>query len=458
MITIMELWEEEDSYNQQERSKDMKITVIGTGYVGLIAGVGFADFGNDVICLDTNIEKIKMLKSCISPIYEQGIDGLLEKNINMGRINFTDNIQESIEFGDIIFIAVGTPESEDGNPDMKYIYQAAKNIGIYINNYKLVIDKSTVPVGTAKVVAGIIKEEIKKRKKEIDFDVVSNPEFLREGKAVEDFFYPDRIVIGADSDRPKEVLKKLYSRFASNDNPILITNTETAEMIKYASNAFLATKITFINEIADLCDKTGANVLEVVNAMGKDNRISPEFLQPGPGYGGSCFPKDTRALVKTGKDNGVSMSVVESVINANNRQRQIAADKIFKIMPKGGKIAVLGLSFKPGTDDIRESPAVYIVKLILERQGFEIRAYDPKAMGNAKSVLGNTKITWCKSAGHAVEGADAAVILTEWPEFYSINVNELQTMMPNGKVFDFRHVYSRKQVEEAGLEYYAIGF
>lgn len=436
----------------------MKITVIGTGYVGLIAGVGFADFGNDVICLDTDFEKVKMLKSCKAPIYEQGIDGLLERNMSLGRISFTDDIQKSIEFGDIIFIAVGTPESKDGNPDMKYIYQAAKNIGIYINNYKLVIDKSTVPVGTAKVVAKIIKEELKKRKKEIDFDVVSNPEFLREGKAVKDFFYPDRIVIGADSDRPKGILKELYSRFASQDNSIVITNTETAEMIKYASNAFLATKITFINEIADLCDKTGANVLEVVSAMGKDNRISPEFLQPGPGYGGSCFPKDTRALVKTGRDYGVCMSVVESVINANKRQREIVADKIFHVMPEGGKIAVLGLSFKPGTDDIRESPAIYIVKLMLEKQNFKIRAYDPKAMENAKSVLDNTKITWCKSAGHAIEGADAVVILTEWPEFYSVNINELSAAMPNGKVFDFRHVYSRKEIEEAGLEYYAIGF
>ncbi len=436
----------------------MKITVIGTGYVGLIAGIGFADFGNDVICLDTNIEKINLLKSGKSPIYEQGIDKLLEKNIRLNRISFTSNIEKAVRFGDIIFIAVGTPEGEDGNPDMQYVYQAAKNIGIFMDRYKLVVDKSTVPVGTTKTVAKIIQEELDINNKRIEFDVASNPEFLREGKAIQDFMYPDRIVVGVNNERSERILKKLYNVFLRSTNPILITNTETAEMIKYASNAFLATKITFINEIANLCDKTGANVLEVANAMGKDGRISSKFLHPGPGYGGSCFPKDTKALVKMGREYNVSMSIVESVISANKRQRQIVTDKILKIMPYGGTVAILGLSFKPDTDDIRESPAIYVMRTILENKNFKIKVYDPEAMKNAKRIFKGTEIIWCNTLKESLEDVDALVILTEWSEFRSIDIQKLSDIMPNGKIFDFRHIYSRKEIEEAGMEYYAIGF
>ncbi len=436
----------------------MKITVIGTGYVGLIAGIGFADFGNDVICLDTNIEKINLLKSGKSPIYEQGIDKLLEKNIRLNRISFTSNIEKAVRFGDIIFIAVGTPEGEDGNPDMQYVYQAAKNIGIFMDRYKVVVDKSTVPVGTTKTVAKIIQEELDINNKRIEFDVASNPEFLREGKAIQDFMYPDRIVVGVNNERSERILKKLYNVFLRSTNPILITNTETAEMIKYASNAFLATKITFINEIANLCDKTGANVLEVANAMGKDGRISSKFLHPGPGYGGSCFPKDTKALVKMGREYNVSMSIVESVISANKRQRQIVTDKILKIMPYGGTVAILGLSFKPDTDDIRESPAIYVMRTILENKNFKIKVYDPEAMKNAKRIFKGTEIIWCNTLKESLEDVDALVILTEWSEFRSIDIQKLSDIMPNGKIFDFRHIYSRKEIEEAGMEYYAIGF
>ena len=436
----------------------MKITVIGTGYVGLIIGIGLADFGNDVICLDTDIEKINLLKTGKSPIYEQGIDKLLEKNMRLNRINFTNNTEKAIKFGDIIFIAVGTPEGEYGDPDMQYVYQTAKNIGTYMNGYKLIVDKSTVPVGTAKIVTKIIQEELECNNKEFEFDVASNPEFLREGKALGDFLNPDRIVIGVNNEKSKKILKKLYNVFSRSTSPILITNTETAEMIKYASNAFLATKITFINEIANLCDKTGANVLEVANAMGKDGRISPKFLHPGPGYGGSCFPKDTNALMKMGEKYGVSMSIVKSVIVANNKQKQIVTDKIFKVMPNGGKIAVLGLAFKPDTDDIRESPAIYIIKSILDNNRFKLKVYDPEAIENAKKILESANITWCYTAKEAIENADALVILTEWSEFRSIDIQKLSDAMPYGKVFDFRHIYSRKEIEEAGLEYYAIGF
>ena len=336
----------------------MKITVIGTGYVGLIAGLGFAKWGNEVVCLDVIPEKIEKLQKGICPIYEPGAEVQLSDGLSSGRLRFTCDVKSAVEHGELIFIAVGTPEAADGSADLCYVYSAADEIADYMQSYKLVVDKSTVPVGTARALRQRIAERLKAMGKNTPFDVASNPEFLREGRAVGDFDNPDRIVLGVASERAEKLLRELYKVFSRSNKPVVVTTPETAEMIKYASNAFLATKITFINEIANLCEQVGANALEVAAAMGKDGRISPKFLHPGPGYGGSCFPKDTKALADTGKKFGAPMTVVESVVLANQRQKKLAAEKIMRRFPDGGVIALLGLSFKPETDDIRESPAV----------------------------------------------------------------------------------------------------
>ena len=343
----------------------MKITVIGTGYVGLIAGLGFAKWGNEVVCLDVIPEKIEKLQKGICPIYEPGAEVQLSDGLSSGRLRFTCDVKSAVEHGELIFIAVGTPEAADGSADLCYVYSAADEIADYMQSYKLVVDKSTVPVGTARALRQRIAERLKAMGKNIPFDVASNPEFLREGRAVGDFDNPDRIVLGVASERAEKLLRELYKVFSRSNKPVVVTTPETAEMIKYASNAFLATKITFINEIANLCEQVGANALEVAAAMGKDGRISPKFLHPGPGYGGSCFPKDTKALADTGKKFGAPMTVVESVVLANQRQKKLAAEKIMRRFPDGGVIALLGLSFKPETDDIRESPAVEIAGALL---------------------------------------------------------------------------------------------
>jgi len=436
----------------------MNVTVIGTGYVGLIAGLGFADFGNDVICLDVIPEKIEKLNAGKCPIYEPGAEELLERNLKAGRIKFTLDAKNAIEASELIFIAVGTPEDENGDANMQYVYQTAKEIGMYMNEYKVVVDKSTVPIGTSREVSRIIAEELKKRGLEIDFDVASNPEFLREGKAVGDFLNPDRIVLGVEGERATNKLKKLYYAYQRSKKPIIITTPETAEMIKYASNAFLATKITFINEIANLCDKVGANVEEVASAMGADGRISSKFLHAGPGYGGSCFPKDTKALASTAQKYGSPLTIIESVISANDHQKELAADKILNEMQEGGKIAILGLAFKPETDDMREAPAITVIRKLAQTKKFEINVYDPEAMDNAREVFADLDLNWCKSAKEALEGVNAAAILTEWVEFRNLDGEFLSKKIQNGKVFDFRHVLDRQDIINAGLQYYGIGF
>lgn len=435
----------------------MKITVIGTGYVGLIAGLGFADYGNDVVCLDVIPEKIELLKQGKCPIYEPGAENLLAKNLRAERVQFTTDVEYAVKHGEVIFIAVGTPEDEDGNADLTYVYEAAEEIGRYIDDYKIIVDKSTVPIGTSREVEKIIQKEIQKRNAEISFDVASNPEFLREGKAVGDFLNPDRVVIGVSSERAEKKLRKLYHVFERSKKPLIVTKPETAEMIKYASNAFLATKITFINEIANLCDKVGANAAEVAYAMGSDGRISPKFLHPGPGYGGSCFPKDTKALAYTAKSYGSPVTIVESVIAANENQKRLAAGKILDAMPDGGKIAILGLAFKPETDDVREAPAITVIHELLKNGKFEINVYDPEAMDTARKVLPCDRLNWCESAGRAVEGMEAAAVLTEWAEFRNMDGEFLSRMMPGGKVFDFRNVFDKKEILAAGLEYIGIG-
>lgn len=436
----------------------MRVTVIGTGYVGLIAGLGFAEFGNDVMCLDVVPEKIKSLRDGKCPIYEPGAEDLLERNLRAERIRFTTGTREAIEFGELIFIAVGTPEDADGNANLSYVYETAHEIGMYMNEYKVIVDKSTVPIGTSREVAKIIQDELDKREEKFEFDVTSNPEFLREGKAVGDFLNPDRIVLGVESQRAEKKLRKLYHVFVRSKKPIIVTTPETAEMIKYASNAFLATKITFINEIANLCDKVGANAIEVASAMGADGRISPKFLHPGPGYGGSCFPKDTKALAGTGRKYGAPMTVVESVIHANDTQKELAAEKILAAMPDGGRIAVLGLAFKPETDDMREAPAITVINRLLRTGKFQIKVYDPEAMETAQMVLPKDKLQWCRNTKETLKEIEAVVILTEWAEFRNLDSEFLAEVMPGGKIFDLRHIFDRKEMEEVGLEYIGMGF
>lgn len=435
-----------------------KITVIGTGYVGLIAGLGFAKWGNEVVCLDLVPEKIEKLQNGICPIYEPGAEVQLHDGLSSGRLRFTCDAKEAVEHGDLIFIAVGTPEAPDGSADMKYVYSAVDEIADYMQSYKLVVDKSTVPVGTARALRERMAARLRTMGKEIPFDVASNPEFLREGRAVGDFNNPDRIVLGVASEKAEHLLRELYKVFARSNKPVVVTTPETAEMIKYASNAFLATKITFINEIANLCEKVGANALEVAAAMGKDGRISPKFLHPGPGYGGSCFPKDTKALADTGVKYGAPMTIVESVVRANQHQKELAARKITSRFPEGGIIALLGLSFKPETDDIRESPAVEIARTLLSDSRYTVRMYDPKAMENARQMLGSpSNAVWCGSAQEATQGADAVVIATEWGEFSSLDFDDLKRNLRQPVLFDLRNVYPQEYALAAEIEYHGTG-
>lgn len=436
----------------------MKITVIGTGYVGLIAGLGFAKWGNEVVCLDVIPQKIEKLQNGICPIYEPGAEVQLSDGLASGRLRFTCDVKEAVEHGDLIFIAVGTPETPDGSADMTYVYSAVDEIADYMQSYKLVVDKSTVPVGTARALRERMAVRLKALGKDTPFDVASNPEFLREGRAVGDFNNPDRIVLGVASERAEQLLRELYKVFSRSNKPVVVTTPETAEMIKYASNAFLATKITFINEIANLCEQVGANALEVAAAMGKDGRISPKFLHPGPGYGGSCFPKDTKALADTGVKYGAPLTVVESVIRANERQKALAAKKITGRFPQGGVIALLGLSFKPETDDIRESPAVEIAHTLLADPHYTVRMYDPKAMENAKQALGaQSNAVWCRSAQETMQDADALVIATEWAEFSALDFTELKQTLRQPVLFDLRNVYRKEEAEAVGLEYHGTG-
>lgn len=438
----------------------MKVTVIGTGYVGLVAGLGFSKWGHDVVCLDVAKDKIKKLRQGICPIYEPGATTQLQEGLTSGRLHFTCDTAEAVRHGTLIFIAVGTPEQEDGSVDLRYVEAAADDIAEHMNDHKIVVDKSTVPVGTARAVHERIRARLDGLgKKNLKISVASNPEFLREGKAIGDFANPDRIVLGVADETAREKLIKLYNIFVRAAKPIIVTTPETAEMIKYASNAFLATKITFINEIANLCEAVGADVQQVAAAMGKDGRISPKFLHPGPGFGGSCFPKDTKALADTGAKYGEPQTVVESVIRANERQKKRVTQKVLDRFPEGGTLAVLGLSFKPDTDDIRESPALEIVKTLSERGGFTLQLYDPKATENAKRALGadHPALVWCASAMDAIEGVDAVLLPTEWGEFNALDFEELGRHVRGKVFFDFRNVYQKTSVEQAGFEYHGTG-
>jgi len=432
----------------------MRVVMVGTGYVGLVSGVCFADFGHDVVCVDKDPEKINTLKSGGLPIYEPGLDILIRSNVEAGRLSFTTDLSQAMTGSEAVFIAVGTPSRRgDGHADLSYVYAATKEIAAHITDYTVVITKSTVPVGTGDKVEDIISEICPKE----SFSVVSNPEFLREGAAIADFKRPDRIIVGTQDARAQEVMKALYRPLYINETPILFTSRRTSELIKYAGNAFLATKITFINEIADLCEQVGANVQEVARGIGLDKRIGGKFLHAGPGYGGSCFPKDTLALTKTAHDFNVDLSIVSAVVTANDRRKLTMADKIIQACGgdvKGQKIAVLGLSFKPNTDDMRAAPSLTIIPE-LQAHGAMISAYDPEAMTEAAKTL--SAIRYAQDPYDAVKSADALVILTEWDQFRALDLSRLYAAMATPRMIDLRNIYRADNIKAHGFDYTSIG-
>ena len=431
----------------------MKVCVVGTGYVGLVAGTCLAEMGNDVICVDNNLEKLSQLKNGIIPIYEPGLEELIKVNVSEGRLCFTSNLKEAVEQSLVCFIAVGTPQGEDGDADLKYVYEVAKSIGQSINDYKVIVDKSTVPVGTADAVTKIIKEQTN-----IEFDVVSNPEFLKQGAAVDDFLKPDRVVIGSNSQRATEIMQELYSPFLRTGNPVIIMDVKSAEMTKYAANSFLAVKISYANEIANICEQVGADAEMVRIGMCSDKRIGSQFLFPGLGYGGSCFPKDVKALLKTAKKNNCDYQLLQAADNVNKKQRQVFLNKILNKYGNdlnGKTFAIWGLAFKPKTNDMREAPAITIINALLER-GAKIQAYDPKAMDSAKEIFDN-KITYSKSAYDALNNADCMLLLTEWNEFRRPDFDKIKSLMKEHVIFDGRNQYNSKRLIEKGFEYYQIG-
>ncbi|MEW6585062.1 MAG: UDP-glucose/GDP-mannose dehydrogenase family protein [Nitrospirota bacterium] len=431
----------------------MHIGIIGTGYVGLVTGACFAEFGVIVTCVDKDEQKINNLKKGLVPFYEPGLDELVRKNLKQDRLKFTTKIAKAVESSLVVFIAVGTPRRGDGSADMKYVEEVAREIANHIDGYKVIVTKSTVPVGTGERIREIISRNLKEQ---IDFDIVSNPEFLREGSAIEDFMRPNRVVIGAKSSRAVAIMQDLYKPLYLIETPFIVTNIETAELIKYASNSFLATKISFINEIANLCEKVGADVHMVAKGMGLDKRIGPKFLHPGPGYGGSCLPKDTDALVRIAEEYGVKLGVVRAAIEANERQRKWTVQKIRDAMGtlEGRTIALLGLSFKPNTDDIRDAPSLYLIKDLLQ-EGMRIRAYDPASMNETKRLFPDVK--YCKGPYETVEGADAVVILTEWNEFRNLDIDKLKSLVKGPFFFDLRNVYEPGRLREKGFSYFAVG-
>lgn len=436
------------------------IAVIGTGYVGLVSGACLADFGNKVTCVDVDFGKIERLKKGEIPIFEPGLDDVVARTAAAGRLSFTTDLDSAVRANDVIFIAVGTPPAEDGSADLRHVKEAARAVGRAMNGHKVVVDKSTVPVGTGRKVASWIQDELSRRGAAHTFDVVSNPEFLREGSAVQDFTHPDRVVIGADRPKAREAMKEVYRALSLNETPFIETGLETAEMIKYASNAFLAVKITFINEVANLCEKVGANVQEVARAMGRDGRIGAKFLHPGPGYGGSCFPKDTQALARTGRDQGEILTILEATIQANERQKHRMVDKIDEGVGgiAGKTLAVLGLSFKPNTDDMRDAPSLAICEGLTAR-GAKLRVWDPASLKEAAwrlKPLGEN-VVFARDEYDAITGADALVILTEWNQFRNLDLNRVKKLLKSPHLFDLRNIYKRPVVEAQGFKYFGVG-
>jgi UDPglucose 6-dehydrogenase len=429
------------------------IGIIGTGYVGLVTGACFAEFGLFVTCVDKDEKKIQSLKKGIIPFYEPGLDELVKRNIKQERLRFTTKIPKAVESSLVIFIAVGTPRRGDGSADMKYVEEVAQEIAKHMDGYKVIVTKSTVPVGTGEKIREII---LKNQKEQIDCDIVSNPEFLREGAAIEDFMRPNRVVIGAKSPQAVAIMKDLYKPLYLLETPFVVTNIETAELIKYASNSFLATKISFINEMANLCEKVGADVHMVAKGMGLDQRIGSKFLHPGPGYGGSCLPKDTNALLRMAEHHDVTLSIVDSVVKANENQREFMVKKIRDAMGplKGKTFAILGLSFKPNTDDIRDAPSLFIIRSLLSEKA-RIKAYDPVSMNEVEKILPEVK--YCKDSYDAIKGADALVIVTEWNQFRNLELDKLKTLLKEPYFFDLRNIYDPQKLREKGFKYYCVG-
>ncbi|NJD55133.1 MAG: UDP-glucose/GDP-mannose dehydrogenase family protein [Nitrospirae bacterium] len=432
----------------------MHIGVIGTGYVGLVTGACFAEFGVAVTCIDKDEKKIKALKKGEIPFYEPGLEDLVKKNVRNGRLKFSTRIQDAVDSSLVIFIAVGTPPRGDGSADMRYVEAVAEEIAQSIKGYKVIVTKSTVPVGTGARLRKIIS---KKLREQVDFDIVSNPEFLREGSAIEDFMRPNRVIIGASSQQAIAIMKDLYGPLYLIETPFVITNIETAELIKYASNSFLAVKISFINEIANLCDRVGADVHMVAKGMGLDHRIGSKFLHPGPGYGGSCFPKDTRALLTIAKNHDAEVGVVSAAVEANERQKRMAVEKIRNGMGdlKGKTIAVLGLSFKPNTNDMREAPAIFIIEHLLKAKA-KVKAYDPIAVDDAREVFRDT-VRYAKNAYECVKGADAVVIVTEWNELRNLELMKIKALLKTPYFFDLRNIYEPAKMKKLGFKYFCVG-
>jgi UDPglucose 6-dehydrogenase len=436
----------------------MKIVIIGTGYVGLVTGVCFAEVGVETVCIDIDKNKIENLKKGISPIYEPGLDELITKNLERGRLSFDTDISKVLEYAEMAFIAVGTPPDEDGSADLKYVLEVAHNIGKYMNDYLVVVTKSTVPVGTALKVKEAIQFELNKRNLDIDFDVASNPEFLKEGDAINDFMKPDRIVIGVESDRAQEIFQRLYKPFTLNGHPIIFMDIPSAEMTKYAANAMLATRISFMNDIANLCEILGADVNMVRLGIGSDPRIGSKFLYPGIGYGGSCFPKDVKALIKAGEENNYPLRLLQAVENINEDQKSILVDKLLKFYNgdiSGKKIALWGLSFKPNTDDMREAPSLVIIDKLLKNNA-QISAYDPASMEETKRRIGDV-INYASDMYEAVEDADALILVTEWSEFRLPDWFLIKHLMKTPLVLDGRNIYDASEMKEMGFYYYCIG-
>ncbi|MCF8229490.1 MAG: UDP-glucose/GDP-mannose dehydrogenase family protein [Bacteroidales bacterium] len=436
----------------------MKIAIAGTGYVGLVTGTCFAEVGIDVVCVDVDEKKIENLKNGIIPIYEPGLEEMVHRNYEKGRLHFSTDLGSSIKDAEVVFSAVGTPPDEDGSADLKYVLEVARTVGQHMQDYILMVTKSTVPVGTAEKVRKAMKEELAKRKSDLDFDVASNPEFLKEGAAIDDFMKPDRIVVGIDTAKAQKVMQQLYKPFTLNGHPVIFMDIVSAEMTKYAANSMLATKISFMNDIANLCEIVGADVNMVRKGIGSDTRIGHKFIYPGAGYGGSCFPKDVKALIKTAEENKYNLRVLKSVEEVNEDQKAIMFRKIekyFKGELKGKKIAMWGLSFKPKTDDMREAPSLVIIDKLL-KAGASVRAYDPEAMDESKRRIGDI-IEYAPDQYDALIDADCLLLITEWTEFRFPNFNVMKKLMKNPLIFDGRNVFDVAEMKERGFKYYCIG-
>ena len=435
----------------------MNIAIVGTGYVGLVSGTCFAEMGAHVTCVDVDAQKIQKLKDGIMPIYEPGLEELVKRNVEYGRLQFTTDLTEVLDDVEVVFSAVGTPPDEDGSADLKYVLAVAKQFGQNINKYTILVTKSTVPVGTAKKVKAAIQAELDKRGVAVPFDVASNPEFLKEGAAIKDFMSPDRVVVGTESEKAKEVMTRLYRPLMLQNFRVIFMDIPSAEMTKYAANAMLATRISFMNDIANLCERVGANVDSVRKGIGTDSRIGSKFLYAGCGYGGSCFPKDVKALVHTGLENDYHMEVIEAVERVNEKQKSIVYDKILKMAGtvKGKTIAIIGLSFKPETDDMREAPALVVIDKLL-KDGATVRVFDPIAMDECKRRIGDV-VTYCENMYDAADGADVFALLTEWRQFRMPSWNVIKKVMSGNIVVDGRNIYDRQELEEQGFVYTRIG-